>query len=282
MPRHWEYIKEKDKTVQEILHFDPEKQQFEKAKLVVVSSIIALREAMRLLALQAEQCVNSKDGEDKGLDLANFDCYACHHDLKSPSWRQERGYFGKPGRPQMPPWPTALLRLGLQEVAKREDAVKEVDAGLKRVHEGFSAQPFGDCAKIASAANDLALRLDKLGEALDTPETKYDRETAKRLLQGLCSISDKETPDYDAARQIAWAFEIIYFELEPSEEKDSQSSVGRVIKDLKAYLKLDLPAGKTVSISQQLPRSLQVLNDYEPDQFKKRFRALAPLLTQVK
>ena len=49
---------------------------------------------------------------NKCLDLAQFDCCSCHHDLKMQSWRQRRGYSGTPGRPSMRGWPTVLARLG--------------------------------------------------------------------------------------------------------------------------------------------------------------------------
>jgi hypothetical protein len=37
-------------------------------------------------------------------DFADYDCYACHHDLQQPSWRQQRGYAGKPGAPPAAAW----------------------------------------------------------------------------------------------------------------------------------------------------------------------------------
>ena len=53
----------------------------------------------------------------KGPEMANYDCYACHHDLTSKSWRQERGYAGVPGRPTLHEWPPALAELGLMHAA---------------------------------------------------------------------------------------------------------------------------------------------------------------------
>src|SRR5207248_509811 len=61
-----------------------------------------------------------------GLDFAAFDCYACHHDLKSPSDRQERGYEGIPGRPYFRQAPFVLARLVVEHAAEMEGG-----AGLK-------------------------------------------------------------------------------------------------------------------------------------------------------
>src|SRR5262249_48859728 len=82
MPRHWQYLAEKPESVQKILGYDGKEQ--EQAKLVLVGAAVSLAESMRLVAMQAKE-------EKAGLDWANFDCASCHHDLKSPSWRQARG-----------------------------------------------------------------------------------------------------------------------------------------------------------------------------------------------
>ena len=70
--------------------------------------------------------------KDQLLDFAHFDCYACHHDLKVPSWRQKRGYRGAPGRPTMKPWSTETLRAVLDHARgatgfKTEEATKAAD-----------------------------------------------------------------------------------------------------------------------------------------------------------
>src|SRR5439155_23427773 len=109
MPRHWKYLSEKPAKVQKILEYDPAKADLERTQLVVVAALVSFRESMNLLAAQAEQ----GDKDKSWPELAQFDCYACHHDLKAKSWRQQRGYHGKPGRPDMRPWPTTLVHLGI-------------------------------------------------------------------------------------------------------------------------------------------------------------------------
>jgi hypothetical protein len=56
------------------------------------------------LTFWPELIIGTKQREDKDalrkaaserwpeLAMAHSDCYACHHDLQSPSWRQARGY----------------------------------------------------------------------------------------------------------------------------------------------------------------------------------------------
>ncbi|HUR53343.1 MAG TPA: multiheme c-type cytochrome, partial [Gemmataceae bacterium] len=52
--------------------------------------------AIASLLAEARQIQGDAEGHEtpewEGVDFARFDCYACHHDLKVPSARQERGY----------------------------------------------------------------------------------------------------------------------------------------------------------------------------------------------
>src|ERR1700730_10079230 len=140
----------------------------------------AFREAMKLLEQQALTCTTAQEPEKRALDLANFDCYACHHDLKSPSWRQQRGYVGKPGRPQMRPWPVCLAKVTAEEFLKKEQAAKALDSGLKGLYQAFSAQPFGNCPEIAAAARALAYQLDQWVGELTKNRSLYNQGAALR------------------------------------------------------------------------------------------------------
>jgi hypothetical protein len=285
MPRHWQFMSEKNPKVQEALGVDPHNKSLEQTKLMVISSMASLSETMKLLAAQADKCAAAKETDARALDLANFDCYACHHDLKSPSPRQERGYVGKPGRPQMASWPTRLARVSLEEILKNEQAGKVLDAGMKSLYQAFSVQPFGNCREISTAATVLAAQLDQFAAELDKPEVKYDRDTAWRLLRKLCSQDEKDIPDYDTARQIAWAIDLIYSELIP-EAKERDPKIVEVLDALKRELKLVLPvkAAKPEKAEKQiiieaLPDSLVKRNEYDPKAFKSGLKTLLAILS---
>jgi hypothetical protein len=271
MPRHWELIRKKTPDVQKLLRFSAGSEEFEQTKVAVASGVITFRDTMRLLAQLADKCSQLKGTEAGVLDLANFDCYACHHDLKSPSWRQKRGFGDRPGRPQMRSWPTALVRLGVL-VAGGSEA--ELNNGLKELSQAFAAQPFGDCRKIKAATSRLATWANQVADALK--DAKLDRAKALQLLRQLCTAADREVPDYDSARQIAWAFEIIYWEWKPVGGIDPKFQ--EAIQPLKEELNLDLPTGHDKEIIKELPKSLEKLNDYNPDTFKANFQRLSALL----
>src|SRR5262249_6382040 len=88
MPRHWKLLKEKPAAVQRLLQYDPE--ELEQSHVVVGGAVAEFRQAMSMLAVQAKKCAEA--AAESSLDLAQYDCYACHHELRAPGWRQKRGY----------------------------------------------------------------------------------------------------------------------------------------------------------------------------------------------
>ena len=187
MPPHWQNWHTKGPNVRHLQGLDSKPEQLEQLELVAVSSLKALRQTLLHLASQAEHCVGATNPDDRVLDFANFDCYACHHDLKSKSWRQqERGYVGTPGRPQMSSSPIWLARTTL-EVMKDELTAKALHDGLKNVYSAFSQQPFGNCPEIKTTARALACQLKPWIKELGTSDAHYDKAAAERYLRKLCA-----------------------------------------------------------------------------------------------
>jgi hypothetical protein len=280
MPRHWHYYAEKakDKDVRELLlQLKISNDSYERSKLVLVGGIVGLMEYMKLLVAQAEKPSQGT------LDFASYDCYACHHDLRVPSWRQNRGYAGRPGRPQMRPWPLALARVAVRGVAKDADEANVLSAdlakNLRAVHEAFDVQPFGRLEEIRISGQKVVKYCQSMVEYFAT--FKLDSVRSEGLLRDLCASVEQELPDYDSARQIAWAFGEIYGELNPKPANDSK--IREVLDKLRSELRLQLPSGKERSITGELPSALEQLSNYDPDRtdppgFKQRMKQLANLL----
>lgn len=265
MPAHWQYLKDKPEQVQKLLGYD--RRELEQPKLVMLGAFVALREEMKRLEEQAKRCALAKGT----LDFANFDCYACHHDLKNPGWRQQRGYKGKPGRPQMRPWATSLAEAALGFLGEEKPAEK-LTKQMQPLYDAFSVRPFGDCPRIALEAKSVADWTQSVLAKLAT--ATYNQDAALRMLHILCSVAaDKgEIRDYDSARQIAWAFQVIYSEVDPKPPQDQQ--IKETLARLDASLRLTLPAGKH-ELVKDLPVNLDRLNDYEPSSFRAAFERLA-------
>jgi cytochrome c553 len=276
MPRHWKYIAEKPANVQKILGFDPAKAGLERTELVVISALVSFRESMKLLASQAEQGAAAQDIDKSWPELAQFDCIACHHDLKADSWRQKRGYAGKPGRPMMREWPSALMPIVLHHLSKgateRESKLaRDLGDKMKELTAVFDAQPFGEAKKVAAVARRAAQWAD--GLLIELKGIHIDRPGANALLAGLAKQSKARTLDFDSARQFAWAYRAIQNDIDP--KWAANKDLAGALRDLEDQLKLDFPKGQVEIAKDYLKESLERLNNYEPDRFRKAFEILS-------
>lgn len=270
MPRHWRYIHEKDpairqKVYREVLRLNPD--ELERAKLAAVGGAVALRVAANLLREQAQ----GEGGDRPWPELANYDCYACHHDLRAQSWRQERGYSGRPGRPPVREWPTVLARADARGMAGGAPAL---DRSLRALGSALDTRPFGRPADVARTASEVADRSEQLVQKLNA--ASFDQAAALRLLRDLAALGAGPFLDYDSARQVAWAFRIIYQELEPKPAGDAQ--IRQALQGLDAELGLTLPSGTKTSISQQLEGWLQKVNAYRPQRVRELLGQIAAAL----
>ena len=216
MPRHWQLMNEKTPEMQaQDYRWNPK--ELEQTKLAVLGDAAAFRSAVNLLATKAKNTP-----EKEGLDFALFDCSACHHDLKQPSWRQTAGYEGPPGRPGVRRWSPADMDLSLWYAGGTPDGRKtlrdEFAAQMGDLRSAFTSRPYGDAGQVAKAGQSLVQWADeKLIAGLTKPDgaaTRYDVKAALALLKQLATDAANpapgKTPDFDGARQTAWTFRAIY------------------------------------------------------------------------
>lgn len=286
------FFKKADPKIQKAYHFDSA--EFQQTRLVLASSTIAVRAMMDLVANRATLTAaapapqgprnwpppwlipHSKNEVkdrwpelpkkiDAGLTealssrwpeiaMAQTDCYACHHDLKSKSWRQIRGYQGKPGRPHLQPWPFALLKLSSFTAAEQSDFA----ARRKQLHAACDAQPFGIPDAIAKAAGGLAASSALAGSSAKP----LDRSTVSQLLKKLTTFNEDEYPDYPSACQITWAFRMIYGDLVPAKSQPNEVKDILNALDDELGLTIESPARKKfVAARYELTKKLIATND---------------------
>jgi hypothetical protein len=82
------------------------------ARAWAVGQARAAEAALRLLAARA------RDERRPWPEFAEQDCFACHHDLQSPSWRQAQG---RRGTPEANRWHTAMLPAALATLEVKGD-----------------------------------------------------------------------------------------------------------------------------------------------------------------
>ena len=107
----------------------------------------------------------------------------------------------------------------------------------------------------------------------DMRHLSVNRDRAKKFLARLCRLARERPPDYDSARQIAWAFRAIYHELEPTPAKDAP--IARRLAALDSQLFLRTPGPRELAVSEKaLTRQLAASGDYDPAAFQAQFAGL--------
>ncbi|HEY2882117.1 MAG TPA: multiheme c-type cytochrome, partial [Pirellulales bacterium] len=294
-------------------------------KTALTGAILTLRQSTQLLADEAVGKVNHPQVENKTLPLplgegsgegttpeinnsvtktasppsawpefALYDCAMCHHDLRYPAWRQVRS-DGSPGRPQIPRWPQALVDVAIAQAAGSDQAAaarlrQEFAARLNDLNQPFLRQPFANPTEIAKPAAAMTNFLDNLLGQL--AKTKFNTAASLTALKQLSLNATTTTPDYDSARQFAWAFQSIWDELNksgatPSLSATTQARINSELDVIKAELQLRLnslkPDVKDVCSQAISPGELQSALDcaagYSPQQFQQHMRAIGESLS---
>ena len=265
MPRHWQYLEKKDKALWERQGYDGKTR--EQTQLLLVGSAVSLGESLRLIASQAEESLKP----DRDPELAMFDCYSCHHEIRSPSWRQTRTPVGKVGRVPMRTWPIDLVRLSVHHLAKDKDGAKvkldELDGHMVALQKAFTSKQLGDAGQIIKEANLFAKWADDL--AAELQKSTVDEKATKKLFDLLPATFAKQTPDYDSARQIAWGYEVLSRDLGTTKEKEPAA-----LAELQKVLLLRLPVGRMGNAKEspgEKERSdrMKSLNNYDPAKFRE-------------
>lgn len=162
----------------------------------VVGQLASAQAAIQLLAHRASQ-------NKVWPEFAEYDCFACHHDLSDPSWRQKRGYPGrKPGSLPWGSWYTAMPAA----LVKLLDGDAAAEAGQKlQALSDLMQSPYPDPKKVADLANETSAAFETL--LTDVNAKKMSREQATKLFKDLAkataAIADSS---WDAAAQTCLGF----------------------------------------------------------------------------
>lgn len=261
-------------------HFRGADVESQVTRQTAVGAVMSLRAAAKLLAERASALDPSKEA----LDLAHFDCYACHHDLQSPSWRQARGYVGVPGRPQIRPGVALFAKLVAEHAANALNAdasspLRTFPHAFKAVTDAFDARPFGEPAKVSDAAKALAAWCDAVLKQLEN--VRYNREQTTKLMKMLVDAGQappegKTNPwlDADSAQQLVWSVESLRGELEGPD-----GPIAQTLDTLKSKLPREVrDTSKTDFLATQLGPRLKRQYEFTPEEFFAAFAKLAGMV----
>jgi hypothetical protein len=268
-------------------HYDAH--ELRKTKSVLVGAAVTLGETMRLAADLAEGKVSEEIAQKpEWPELSQFECFACHHDLQVNGWRTRRKSAGRPGRPRLREWPTALIRIAARRAGIPET---ELEQHLNSVANRTDASPFGDAAlqvsarKLSAWADDLAQRLER---------RSFPAEEGPKILREICEIATQGSLDYDSARQLVWIFQIVEGEVGQTDGKSEQRKeiLAGFSEGAEAMFLLDLRSGRDTTqalpsatgvierklLEVDLGKVLPFVERYDARVFRQRFQQLQRLL----
>jgi hypothetical protein len=187
---------------------------------------------------------------------------------------------GVPGRVPMHTWSTDLVELAIRHLALADRTVDgkalegDLKKGLAELNRAFNARAFGDPALIEPAAARLAAWSDAVLRLLGA--VYADSRAARGLLVEMPVRYDvKRLLDYESAREVSWAFALIYGELVgPRGDPRVLGQLGRIDR----LVKMRLPAGRDTPMESELTDSLERIKKYDAREFRTLFGELGKLL----
>jgi hypothetical protein len=269
MPRHWQLAREKPAAVRALAA--AEGGECEQTRLVFVGAAVSLREAMRLLARQSAACRKADDPDGRVLDYASFACSACHHNLQGSGGGRRAGVSG---RGPLAPWPAALIGAVLRQAYGEDPRQAEVFRRLwGEVEAALQARPDGDPARVGPAAEALARWADALAAAAG--RRTFDRAGGRQALTRLLRLPEEGAPDYDSARQVAWAVGVAYREQRRLGRRAPDAAAEQALTALAVELSLGLPSGRKGEAAADREEALRARRGYDPGRFRHSLAELA-------
>jgi hypothetical protein len=216
MPHHWR--EEKDRA---------NRPDFE-ARAWVIGQIVSAKAALELLAFRA-----AKENDRPWPEFAEYDCFACHHDLQAKSWRQERGYASrKAGELIWGTWYMSMLPRAVEAVLERSDPIvsteiKAVEAEMQKL----SPVP----SRVAERAHKLAGRLQQLEKDLD--HLHFDQKRLRVLLATIRQSDEKLTAQtWDNAAQFYLTIVALHQARRDSEHEYKDPSLRATLEEMAKQL----------------------------------------------
>jgi hypothetical protein len=253
MPRHWRAPADGSEAADR------------SARDWLVGQAVSAAAAMNLLAERA--------GDERTWpELAEYDCFSCHHDLASPSWRQRRGYTGRPGELSWGDWYLSLPRTlaALEPTDELNDLSGLTPAFLSDSgrFDHLRAQMAAvrpDGRAVAAQARAAAVQLTAWSAELSNARLDTDEFSRRLLWQVSRDPLNLSHSSWDAGAQLYLALIALHRATQTTRDGPSPSGRDDEVKRLLTELcdELSYPAVADGSeVQYQSPR------DYQPDRFR--------------
>jgi hypothetical protein len=174
------------------------------ARAWAVGQIVSTQAALTLLKHRARTAMPWPE-------FAEYDCFACHHDLQESSWRQQSSHYTDHKRGSFvwgswyyPLLPETLLGLASNAETQLKSILKELKSEMQK------ALP--DSTRVKNQASQASTKLDEFLREVEG--RRYDRTTLERKLESIRRDKDRvATANWDGAVQVCLALAALYHAL---------------------------------------------------------------------
>lgn len=275
--QHWQVHADKPKSVHSHLGYVPGR--MENTRQMVIGGVVNLRESLRLLADATRSAKTPVAAHAPWPDLGYFDCFACHQELHDQRGRRFAGGVLSLEQPTPRVWPTLLTKVALRQMGLSDNAA---NAAVREHLEPVWLAPWNQPRVVAAASQKAIAWCDKLLNDLKTPPMRFDKAAALQILRILCEIGQRDVFDFDAARQIGWALEVVHLDLEvlPRQDERFRRTLLATRKSFHFHLpcKKVLPKGEFERTVDDLPAALRARRDFDRAAFAEAMKTLQFLL----
>lgn len=222
MPVHWKPLKDKPNAEA----YGPSTHG---VNAWAVGQAVIFSEGLGHLSRQAKS--------DKWPEFATMSCAACHHNLRTGEWRQERGYAARAGLPPWSPVRWSVLRHVVAEVAPEQQAGLDADVGELAALVSAMRRP----EAVAEKAESIAKRMSAITDRVES--TQWTEKRVRSLMTRIASDADYfYRNDRQSAEQATWALVSLSANLARANPKLVRSGVQKSVDDLYKQLnKMPLP-----------------------------------------
>ncbi len=288
MPTHWRAVADKSdavarKTRSEFLaktadpFFSPDTYRLDslhRTQSMLVGALVSLAQSLELTSGLSQRATG---GGGTWPELAQFECYACHHDLRVPAWRQRRpNPVGVPGRPVLREWASVLARVALEQPKQRA----QFDSQWKQVRGVLAKTPFGSRLELARTTSATATWLTAQAKQLE--RRPLTREDGHRVLLEIARVGAAGGFDYESSRQLVWACEVVFGELGRGDAKELKAlrAAGHVLvfpqRPVQPVAKglFEPRQGPSKTVEVDLSKLLPPIGNFDPAEVTRAFRAV--------
>jgi hypothetical protein len=208
------------------------------ARAWVVGQLVSAREALALLQARAEGAEAEGTRRKPWPEFSEYDCFACHKDLKVDSPRQQAGYGDRrPGALPYGNWYLTMPLMYSQQSGAEAVNLGKAVTGLQNLMQ----KPMPDSGRVAEEARKVGRMLDDwLGHVKDAPTFQADK--VRGLMRGFLrdGESSADAMSWDQAAQLYLALAALQQDLG---ERTPTASLKKELLAVERRLKDAIPPG---------------------------------------